>query len=108
MTSVVLVRKVQLQRQIGANFDCGEHRQTRKPERINMAAILLNESDPIRHAFLRSRLQRHGHSVWSAHHLNDIIATLHDVAIDLMILISKIQSAKIKAQNSKEALGFEF
>jgi DNA-binding response OmpR family regulator len=51
-----------------------------------MATILLNESDPMRHELLRMRLQRQGHKVWSAHHLNDIIATLHDVAIDLMIL----------------------
>lgn len=51
-----------------------------------MASILLNESDPVRREFLRARLQRHGHRVWLAHHLNDIIATLHDVAIDLMIL----------------------
>lgn len=51
-----------------------------------MATILLNESDPLRHELLRLRLQRQGHKVWSAHHLNDIIATLHDVAIDLMIL----------------------
>jgi len=51
-----------------------------------MATILLNESDPVRHELLRLRLQRQGHKVWSAHHLNDIIATLHDVAVDLMIL----------------------
>ena len=51
-----------------------------------MATILLNESDPVRHELLRLRLQRQGHKVWPAHHLNDIIATLHDVAIDLMIL----------------------
>jgi two-component SAPR family response regulator len=51
-----------------------------------MAIILLNESDPLRHELLRMRLQRQGHKVWSAHHLNDIIATLHDVAVDLMIL----------------------
>ncbi len=51
-----------------------------------MASILLNESDPLRHELLRLRLQRQGHKAWSAHHLNDIIATLHDVAIDLMIL----------------------
>jgi len=51
-----------------------------------MATILLNESDPARHQLLRLHLQRQGHKVWSAHHLNDIIATLHDVAIDLMIL----------------------
>jgi DNA-binding response OmpR family regulator len=51
-----------------------------------MATILLNESDPVRHELLRLRLQRQGHKVWSAQHLNDIIATLHDVAVDLMIL----------------------
>lgn len=51
-----------------------------------MATILLNESDPLRHELLRMRLQRQGHKVWSASHLNDIIATLHDVAVDLMIL----------------------
>ena len=51
-----------------------------------MATILLNESDPLRHQLLRLRLQRQGHKVWSAHHLNDIIATLHDVVVDLMIL----------------------
>lgn len=51
-----------------------------------MATILLNESDPVRHNLLRLRLQRQGHKVWSAQHLNDIIATLHDVAVDLMIL----------------------
>jgi len=51
-----------------------------------MATILLNESDPVRHELLRLRLQRQGHKVWSANHLNDIIATLHDVGIDLMIL----------------------
>ncbi|MCI0693782.1 hypothetical protein L0337_17465 [candidate division KSB1 bacterium] len=51
-----------------------------------MATILLNESDPLRHELLRLRLQRQGHKVWSASHLNDIIATLHDVAVDLMIL----------------------
>lgn len=51
-----------------------------------MATILLNESDPQRHEQLRFELQRKGHRVWSAQHLNDIIATLHDVAVDLMIL----------------------
>jgi DNA-binding response OmpR family regulator len=51
-----------------------------------MATILLNESDPLRHELLCLRLQRQGHKVWSAHHFNDIIATLHDVAVDLMIL----------------------
>ena len=51
-----------------------------------MATILLNESDPLRHEMLRLRLQRQGHKVWSAPHLNDIIATLHDVAVDVMIL----------------------
>jgi len=51
-----------------------------------MATILLNESDPVRHELLRLRLQRQGHNVWSAQHLNDIIATLHDVAVDVMIL----------------------
>lgn len=51
-----------------------------------MATILLNESDPVRHELLRLRLQRQGHKVWSANHLNEIIATLHDVAIDVMIL----------------------
>jgi DNA-binding NtrC family response regulator len=51
-----------------------------------MATILLNESDPLRRELLRMRLQRQGHKVWSASHLNDIIATLHDVAVDLMIL----------------------
>jgi len=51
-----------------------------------MATILLNESDPVRHELLRLRLQRQGHKVWPARHLNDIIATLHDVAVDLMIL----------------------
>lgn len=51
-----------------------------------MATILLNESDPLRHEELRSTLQQQGHRVWSARHLNDIIATLHDVAVDLMIL----------------------
>ncbi len=51
-----------------------------------MATILLNESDPQRHEQLRSELQSQGHRVWSAQHLNEIIATLHDVAIDLMIL----------------------
>ena len=51
-----------------------------------MATILLNESDPQRHEQLRSELQQHGHRVWSARHLNEIVATLHDVAIDLMIL----------------------
>lgn len=51
-----------------------------------MATILLNESDPQRHEQLRSELQNQGHRVWSAQHLNDIIATLHDVAVDLMIL----------------------
>jgi DNA-binding response OmpR family regulator len=51
-----------------------------------MATILLNESDPLRHELLRMRLQRQGHKVWSASHLNDIIVTLHDVAVDLMIL----------------------
>jgi len=51
-----------------------------------MATIILNESDPMRHELLRTRLQRQGHNVWSAQHLNDIIATLHDVAVDLMIL----------------------
>jgi len=35
-----------------------------------MATILLNESDPVRHELLRLRLQRQGHKVWSAHHLN--------------------------------------
>lgn len=57
-----------------------------KRKNCNMAAILLNESDPTRLQLLRARLQRQGHDVWSASHLNDIIATLHDVAIDLMIL----------------------
>ncbi len=51
-----------------------------------MATILLNESDPQRHEQLRSSLQQSGHRVWSAQHLNDIVATLHDVAVDLMIL----------------------
>lgn len=51
-----------------------------------MATILLNESDPQRHKQLRSELQSQGHRVWSAQHLTEIIATLHDVAIDLMIL----------------------
>jgi len=51
-----------------------------------MATIILNESDPVRHELLRLRLQRQGHNVWSAQHLNDIIATLHDVAVDVMIL----------------------
>lgn len=51
-----------------------------------MATIILNESDPGRHELLRLRLQRQGHKVWPAQHLNDIIATLHDVAVDLMIL----------------------
>jgi CheY-like chemotaxis protein len=51
-----------------------------------MATILLNESDPLRHELLRSRLQRQGHKVWSANHLNEIIATIHDVAVDVMIL----------------------
>lgn len=51
-----------------------------------MATILLNESDPMRHELLRMRLQRQGLKVWSAHHLNDVIATLHNVTIDLMIL----------------------
>ncbi len=51
-----------------------------------MATILLNESDPQRHEHLRSALQQQGHRVWSAQHLNEIIATLHDVAVDLMIL----------------------
>lgn len=51
-----------------------------------MATIILNESDPVRHELLRLRLRRQGHTVWSARHLNDIIATLHDVAVDLMIL----------------------
>jgi len=51
-----------------------------------MATILLNESDPVRRELLRLRLQRQGHNVWSAQHRNDIIATLHDVAVDLMIL----------------------
>ncbi len=51
-----------------------------------MATILLNESDPQRHKQLRSELQSRGHRVWSAQHLTEIIATLHDVAIDLMIL----------------------
>ena len=51
-----------------------------------MATILLNEIDPLRHEELRATLQQQGHRVWSAQHLNDIIATLHDVAVDLMIL----------------------
>lgn len=51
-----------------------------------MATILLNESDPPRHELLRLRLQRQGHKVWSAPHLNDIVATLHDVAVEVMIL----------------------
>lgn len=51
-----------------------------------MATILLNEADPVRHALLRLRLQRQGHKVWSAQHLNDILTTLHDVAVDVMIL----------------------
>jgi DNA-binding response OmpR family regulator len=51
-----------------------------------MATILLNESDPVRHELLRLQLQCQGHKVWSARHLNDVIATLHDVAVDLMIL----------------------
>lgn len=51
-----------------------------------MATILLNESDPSRRHLLRARLQRQGHKVWSASHLNDIVALLHDVAVDLMIL----------------------
>ena len=51
-----------------------------------MATILLNEADPMRHKQLRTQLQRQGHNVWSASHLNDIVSTLHDVAVDLMIL----------------------
>lgn len=51
-----------------------------------MATILLNESDPSRRHLLRARLQRQGHKVWSASHLNDIVALLHDVAVDLMII----------------------
>jgi len=51
-----------------------------------MATILLNESNPRRRAVLRTRLQRLGHMVWSANHLHDVVATLHDVAVDLMIL----------------------
>lgn len=51
-----------------------------------MATILLNESDPLRHEQMRSRLQHDGHRVWSVQHLNDIVATLHDVPVDLMIL----------------------
>lgn len=57
-----------------------------------MATILLNESDSRRRQWLRARLQRQGHVVWPAHHLNDIIATLHDVAIDLMILDLDLQN----------------
>jgi len=34
-----------------------------------MATILLNESDPLRRELLRMRLQRQGHKVWPAHHL---------------------------------------
>jgi DNA-binding NtrC family response regulator len=57
-----------------------------RQERIIMATILLNESDPVRRELLRLRLQREGYKIWPAQNLNDIIATLHDVAVDVMIL----------------------
>lgn len=49
-------------------------------------SILLNESDPARRRVFRKRLESQGHKVWSANHLSEIVSTLHDVPVDLMIL----------------------
>ncbi len=51
-----------------------------------MAVILLNEFDPDHHRLLRTKLEGRGYQVLSVNHINDIIATLKEVAIDLMIL----------------------
>lgn len=64
-----------------------------------MASIILNDVDPASQRLLRSQLERHGHNVWVAGDLNEIIAILHDVVIDLMIL-------DLDRQNSDELLMF--
>ncbi|MFQ5675722.1 MAG: hypothetical protein ACE5G1_07490 [bacterium] len=50
-----------------------------------MLKILLNESDPMRHQMLRTKLQKHGCRVWSVAHFDDIKSPLQDIAFDLMI-----------------------
>ena len=50
-----------------------------------MASILLNETDGFRRARLRANLEQQGHKVWYAMHLNDIVATLLEVPVDLVI-----------------------
>jgi DNA-binding NtrC family response regulator len=64
-----------------------------------MASILLNDVDPASQHLLRSKLERLGHDVWVAGDLNDIVAILHDVVIDLMIL-------DLDRQNPDELLMF--
>ena len=58
----------------------------RLAKRDIMANILLNEFDQSRHKLLRSQLEHRGHQVLSVDDVNDIIATLKEVTIDLMIL----------------------
>ena len=51
-----------------------------------MANILLNEFDPIRQESLLSSLELQDYQVWPVQNLNEIISTLEDISIDLIIL----------------------
>lgn len=51
-----------------------------------MINILLNEIDPERQKSLLSSLELRGYQVWPAQNLNEIVSTLEDVSIDLIIL----------------------
>jgi DNA-binding response OmpR family regulator len=65
----------------------------------DMASIILNDVNLVSQRSLRSELERQGHNVWVAGDLNEIIAILHDVVIDLMIL-------DLDRQNPDELLMF--
>ena len=51
-----------------------------------MANILLNEFDPIRQESLLSSLELQDYQVWPVQNLHEIISTLEDISIDLIIL----------------------
>ncbi len=51
-----------------------------------MASILLNDNNPARLNLVKEHFSKAGHEVWTADHLNEIIAILHDVSVDVMVL----------------------
>ena len=57
-----------------------------------MAYILLNETDPVRHHWLQTRLEHSGHKVRSLSKLEEIRDILQETSIDIMVLDMDKQS----------------